>query len=127
MGRITLTATSNNEKLLLAHLEKNASEDLANRINSGAKTLSQCWSYITSEARKQAKNGCACIEDSTVYGWCMHFFEEDCIDGTKYPSKSGPHVPYTEDKKEAPTPEKTISKKSKKATIYDEQQICFDF
>lgn len=128
MGRITLTATSHNEKLLLAHLEKNASEDLAARINKGAKTLQQCWSYITSEARKQANHGCACIEDTTVYGWCMHFFEEDGIDGSKFDSKNGPHSPYAEKPAENTAPQKVTPVKQKKPKVEDiSLQLSMDF
>ena len=37
------------------------------------------WEYIKSEARKQAKNGCACIEDNQVYEWAVHYYDEDDI------------------------------------------------
>ena len=36
-----------------------------------------CMSYITSEARKLATNNCAMVEDSVVYGWAVHYFEDE--------------------------------------------------
>ena len=81
---LNLKATGKNEEIILKYLEGNASEALTEKINGGAKTLSQCWNYITCEARKQANGGCACIEDSTVYGWAIHFFEEESINGADY-------------------------------------------
>ena len=89
MARIKLKTDNKCEKIILNYLEKNASDDLVERINSGKKTLTQCWNYITSEAKKEAKNGCACIEDTTVYGWAVHFFEEDGISGEAF-NKSTP-------------------------------------
>lgn len=89
MARIKLKTDNKCEKIILNYLEKNASDDLVERINSGTKTLTQCWNYITSEAKKEAKNGCACIEDATVYGWAVHFFEEDSISGEAF-NKSTP-------------------------------------
>lgn len=89
MVRIKLKTDNKCEKIILNYLEKNASDDLVERINSGKKTLTQCWNYITSEAKKKAKNGCACIEDATVYGWAVHFFEEDGISGEAF-NKSTP-------------------------------------
>ncbi len=77
--RTNLTAKTDNEKRILAYIEQNATDYLCNKINNGKKTLQGCWKYITSEAKKQAVNGCACIEDSTVFGWAMHYFEEDSI------------------------------------------------
>lgn len=79
MVNILLKAKTKNEKLVLKHLKENATEALADKINSGKKTLSDCWNYIVSEARKQAESGCACIEREVVFGWAMHFFEEDAI------------------------------------------------
>ena len=34
------------------------------------------WAYIKSEAQKQAKNGCAVIDDDVVYGWGRHYYDE---------------------------------------------------
>lgn len=77
MARLNLAADGNNQKIVLAYLEENASDSLVDRINSGKKTMKDCWSYITSQARKMAVNNCACIEDKEVFGWAVHFFEED--------------------------------------------------
>ena len=40
-----------------------------------SKTLSGCISNIRDKARKQAKNGCAMIEDRTVWNWVKEFYE----------------------------------------------------
>lgn len=39
------------------------------------KTLSDCISSVKVKARKQAKNGCAMIEDRTVWNWVKEFYE----------------------------------------------------
>ena len=39
------------------------------------KKLSDCISNIRDKARKQAKNGCAMIEDRTVWNWVKQFYE----------------------------------------------------
>jgi len=43
-------------------------------------------SYATEEARKQAEQGakCAMVEDNVVFGWLMHYFQEDTIEGILY-------------------------------------------
>ena len=76
---LNLTAKGDNEKIILQYLENNVSDVLAEKINSGTKTLADCWKFITECARKEAKNGCACIRDDVVFGWAIHFFEEDSI------------------------------------------------
>lgn len=76
---LNLEAKTTNEKLVKAYLESNVSAALADKINSGKKTLNGCWNYITAEAKKRAVNNCACIEDKEVYGWAVHYFEEDSI------------------------------------------------
>ena len=42
--------------------------------------------YANDEARKLAEKGanCACIEDKIVFGWAIHYFEEDSIEGNLY-------------------------------------------
>lgn len=81
-----------------AYLEANASEVLAEKINNGVciqkdgkmlinrKTLAGFMKFACDEAKKQAEKGAqsACIDDDTVYGWVVHYFEEDSIEGTLY-------------------------------------------
>ena len=63
------------------HLDKMAQQDFAfaERYKSEKKSLDQCCKYIMSEAKKQAKNGCAAVEDSIVYGWAVHYYQEDDV------------------------------------------------
>ena len=98
MPQINLTAQTKEEQLIKAYLEANASETLAEKINNGVriqkdgktlvskKTLAGFMKFACDEARKQAEKGAnsACIDDQTVYGWAIHYFEEDSIEGTLY-------------------------------------------
>ena len=120
---IKLKASDENEERILAYLNEQASIGLCERINKGNKTLTQCWNYITSEARKLAHNGCACIEDGTVFGWAIHFFEEDSIVGKNFATREGvASSTGTESKKNKPA--KQPQKEPKSQDVY---QICFDF
>ena len=42
--------------------------------------------YAAEEARKQAGTNArsACVESSIVFGWAIHYFDEDSIEGTLY-------------------------------------------
>ena len=95
---LNLKAKTSNEQIVLDYLTANASDMLVEKINNGKKTLSQCWSYIVSEAKKLAQNNCACVEDATVFGWAIHFFEEDSIDAKKYDTKAPAKVVNTKPK-----------------------------
>ena len=95
---INLTAQNKQEELVLKYLQDNASETLADKINNGTtfekdgkpllnkKTLAGFMKYACEEARNLAEKGAtsACVDDATVYGWAIHFFEEDSIEGTLY-------------------------------------------
>ena len=95
---LNLTAQNKQEEQVLNYLQNHASEELANKINNGTlfekdgknlinkKTLTGFMKYACDEARKLAEKGAtsACIDDQTVYGWAIHFFEEDGIEGTLY-------------------------------------------
>ena len=96
--KLNLEAATAAEQRVKAYLEENASETLAEKINNGIriskdgkellnkKTLKDFMRYACNEARKQAEKGAnsACIDDQTVYGWAIHYFEEDSIEGTLY-------------------------------------------
>ena len=98
MAKLNLTAADQNEEIILHYLENNASETLADKINNGTpfekdgkplinkKTLSSFMKYAYDEARKLAEKGanCTCVKDTTVYGWAIHYFEEDSIEGALY-------------------------------------------
>ena len=95
---LNLTAQNKQEELVLKYLRDNASETLADKINNGTpfekdghlllnkKTLAGFMKYACDEARKLAEKGAnsTFIDDQTVYGWAIHFFEEDSIVGTLY-------------------------------------------
>ena len=63
------------------HLDKMAQEDFAfaERYKDEKKSLAECAKYIMAQARKQAKGGCAAIEDAVVYGWAVHYYQEENI------------------------------------------------
>ena len=95
---LNLKANTPSEQKILEYLQNNASETLAEKINNGTpfekdgnpllnkKTLSGFMKYACDEARNLAEKGAnsACIDDVTVYGWAIHFFQEDSIEGTLY-------------------------------------------
>ena len=98
MIKLNLTPQNKQEELILNYLQNNASETLADKINNGTpfekdgnpllnkKTLSGFMKYACDEARNLAEKGAnsACIDNATVYGWAIHYFEEESIEGTLY-------------------------------------------
>lgn len=76
-------ATNNNsfENTIKAYLDKRAKEDSLFAVTYAKenKNIKDCCSYITSQAKKQASNGCAAISDDVVFGWAVHYYDEDDI------------------------------------------------
>ena len=114
-------------------------KELANKINNGTsivknnktlinkKTLSSFMNYANDEARKIAEKNAryACVEDNTVYGWAIHYFEENSIEG----------ILYNEDGTEYKAPIKTVNKEKSKPAVKvvekpkeeNKQATLFDF
>ena len=69
------------KEIIKRHLDKMAEQDaaFAERYALKSKDLDSCCDYIRTQAKKQAKAGCACIEDSIVYGWAVHYYQEENI------------------------------------------------
>ena len=96
--KLNLETKNKEQEPVKAYLEENASEILSEKINNGTpfekdgktlinkKTLDGFMKYASDEARKLASKGAnsACVEDKVVYGWAIHYFEEDSIEGTLF-------------------------------------------
>lgn len=135
---LKLKANNKQEEIILAYLQENASETLAEKINNGTpfekdgkpltnlKTLSGFMKYACEEARKLAEKGanCACIEDKVVFGWAIHYFEEDSIEGTLYTIDGEEYKPAP--KKTAsktipkPEPKKELPKNNFQFSLFDQ-------
>ena len=128
--KINLEAKDESQKRILEYLEENASEILANKINNGVqvekdgkqllskKDLDSFFIYATNEAKKMAENkSYACIDDKTVYGWAIHYFEEDEIQGKLFNLDGTEFEPPKPIKKE--TPKVEVKEKPKQPSLFD--------
>jgi len=134
MTILNLTATGKEQTLIKEYLEQNASDMLADKINNGVKLekdnkmllnkkdLNGFMSFANDEARKQSEKeaNCACIEDKVVFGWAIHYFEEDSIEGTLF------HEDGTEFKTAAKViatpkaiPKAPVKQEKKQASLFD--------
>ena len=112
MISLNLTTTGNEQVIIKDYLENNVSEILADKINNGVriekddktllskKSLDGFMSYACDEARKQSDKGAkgACIEDKTVFGWAIHYFEENSIEGKLYNEDGTDYKPIIKNK-----------------------------
>ena len=105
------------KEIIKNHLDKMAQQDFAfaERYKLESKNLDKCLSYIKSEAKKQAKNGCAAIEDAVVYGWAVHYYMEDDVKVEEVKAKVA--VP----KADKPKAEKPKEIKPIKALVKDKE------
>lgn len=138
MIKLNLTANDTQEQKVLAYLQENASDVLADKINNGTpfekdghpltnkKTLSGFMKYACNEAQKLAEKGArsACVDDEIVYGWAIHYFEEDSIEGTLYTLDGEEYKPVSATKK---TTQKSANKPVIKAKQEPEKPQNFQF
>ncbi|MBO5908872.1 MAG: hypothetical protein J6Q67_03700 [Clostridia bacterium] len=138
MITLNLTAETEEEKLIKTYLEENASEILADKINNGVevekdgktlinkKTLSGFMKYASGEAKKQAAKGAssACVRSDVVFGWAIHYFEEESIEGTLYNEDGTEYKPAPKVIPEPITP--PVVKEVKPPEPRNEQQSMLD-
>lgn len=98
MIKLNLTAETPEHEILKEYLQENVSPALAEKIQNGVKIkkdgktlinkkdLSSFMKYACEEARKFTTKGAtgACVKDEIVFGWLIHYFEEDSIEGKLY-------------------------------------------
>ena len=118
---LNLQTNSKPQEIIKAYLEQNATQTLIDKINNGVlierngkqlinrKTLDGFMKYASEEAKKLAEKEArsACVEDTVVFGWAMHYFQEDSIEETLF------NADGTEYRQNTPTP-KTKSPVSQK-------------
>ena len=143
MIQLKLTANTPSEQRILEYLQNTASETLAEKINNGTpfekdgkpltnkKSLSGFMKYACDEARNLIAQDetAACVEDSVVYGWAIHYFEEDSIEGTLYTLDGSEYIP---EKKSVPVSKQTAKTSVASATTpavstpQNKQESLFD-
>ena len=137
MIELNLTAKDKQQQLVLDYLQENVSETLAEKINKGVhvtvdgkdlintKDLTLFMAYAAEEARKLCEKGAksACVEDATVFGWAIYYFEEDSIIGKLF-TLDGKEYKKEPPKTTTTTASKTVAAKPEPK---DKQVSIFDF
>lgn len=70
------------ETTIQTYLENRAKTDslFAETYRKANKSIEECIKYIYSQARKLANGGNEVgVDDATVYGWAVHYYDEDDI------------------------------------------------
>lgn len=109
MPKLNLQAKDETQKIIKEYLEEHVSIPLAEKINNGIliqkdgksllnkKTMDGCIEFSVQEAQKLVEKGAraACVQDCVVFGWAIHYFEEDAIEGTLYNPDGTEYKPKT--------------------------------
>ena len=113
------------EKAIAEYLAANASAELRQKIaeaKSHGYGIKECFAYITSEARKVAKGNCAMVEDVTVYGWAVHYFEDEWQADLKRKEKEAAKREADNAKREAERKAKADAEAARLAALTSEER-----
>ena len=138
MIKLNLATSCEEHQLIKEYLEENASEILADKINNGVKivkdgitlinkkTLEGFMNFAVEEARKAASKGTrgACVRSDVVFGWAIHYFEEDSIEEVLYNEDGTPYAKPTLKTKTVTAPTKAVNPTPKNPSS---QMSLFDF
>ena len=138
MIELNLTTSCQEHELIKAYLQENVSKELADKINNGThiekdgkslinkKTLDGFMNYAQDEARKIAEKGknFKAVHHSVVFGWAIHYFEEDSIEGTLYNEDGSPYAKPVPKAKTVTAPTKAVVAPKKEQST---QMSLFDF
>lgn len=124
--RIKVLSSEVKDKALLKIVDYLTSrEDMNEKYLNEEKTLKQMIEFIKSEARKQAENGIAMIEDEEVYGWSIHYWDESNKDLKLETKKEDTNVEVKEKNEPKPLNVKLLN--DKKKWTPEGQLSIFDF
>lgn len=101
----------------------NEDEHFKQKLLETDKTLDGCISYIKSEAKKTAVNGCAMVEDDVVYQQARHYFLEDSINNeVKSQPKATPKLTPQEADENEDESEDTEENENKEINLNDQEE-----
>ena len=136
MKTLNLEAKTDEEIILLEYLQENVSDTLADKINNGVpaekdgehliskKTLAGFMEYACKQAQEQATKGTksACVKDDIVFGWAIHYFEEDSIIEKLYNQDGTEYKPAKQEIKPAKHVEPPKKEKPTQLSLFDEPE-----
>lgn len=119
------------ENTIKNYLDGRAKEDslFAEAYKKANKSIKECCKYIYSQARKLAKGSNSVgIDDATVYGWAVHYYDEDDIKVDKVQERMEVVAPVAIQKpvkEEKPVQQKAARKKTKQELqkIFESRQL----
>lgn len=121
------------EQAIKIYLDNRAKTDslFAETYKKANKNIKECCKYIYSQAKKLAKGGNAVgVDDATVYGWAVHYYDEDNIKVDKVQERvevAAPAAVQAPANEEKPAQQKPARKKTKQE-LFDERQLSlFNF
>ena len=56
-------------------------DDMRAKLDNPNKSIGGMWEYIVSQAKKKAVNNCAACSVAEVYGWAVHYYDEEDVGG----------------------------------------------
>ena len=65
------------EEIVKRYLDEQSTKDEALRALYVPSKIKDCFKYITEQARKQAVNRCAFVDDAVVYKWARDYYLEE--------------------------------------------------
>lgn len=111
------------EQAIKTYLDKRAQDDplFAVSYAKPKKSIQECARYCMQEARKLVKDNVAVVDDPTLYGWAVHYYDEDNIKVTGNYSQVHAEVSHTP-KVELTEQEKAEAKKIAMERAIEEQR-----
>lgn len=111
------------EQAIKTYLDKRAQDDplFAASYAKPKKSIQECARYCMQEARKLVKDNVAVVDNATVYGWAVHYYDEDNIKVTGNYSQVHAEVSHTP-KVELTEQEKAEAKKIAMERAIEEQR-----
>lgn len=67
--------SDSNIKLVCEYLMSRS--DMRSKLDNPKKSVDKMWDYIMSQARKKAKGKCTVCPSSEVFGWAVHYYDEE--------------------------------------------------
>lgn len=110
-------------RAIFTHIQSVCDDEYDNLLNQTHKSFRRMWTFVKDKAKERAIDGCAFVDDATVFGWIDEYVGLDDKAEIEAEEKKEAERKAKLEKTKAKVTSKTVTKTVTKITTVEEDEV----
>ena len=110
-------------RAIFTHMQSVCDEEYSDLLNQSHKSFRRMWTFVKDKAKERAIDGCAFVDDATVFGWIDEYVGLDDKAEVEAEEKKEAERKAKLEKTKAKVTSKTVTKTVTKTTTVEEDEV----